>query len=65
MVADAVADKGYIQKESHKLIRRKALNYKASFRGGKGIRTPDPLHAMQVLYQLSYTPEGITMLAGR
>ena len=24
--------------------------------GGKGIRTPDPLHAMQVLYQLSYTP---------
>jgi hypothetical protein len=32
--------------------------------GGKEIRTPDPLHAMQVLYQLSYTPEGITMLAG-
>ena len=33
--------------------------------GGKEIRTPDPLHAMQVLYQLSYTPEGITMLAGK
>jgi hypothetical protein len=28
----------------------------ASISGGKGIRTPDPLHAMQVLYQLSYTP---------
>ena len=25
--------------------------------GGKRIRTADPLHAMQVLYQLSYTPE--------
>ena len=24
---------------------------------GKRIRTADPLHAMQVLYQLSYTPE--------
>ena len=24
--------------------------------GGKRIRTADPLHAMQVLYQLSYTP---------
>jgi hypothetical protein len=32
-------------------------------RGGKGIRTPDPLHAMQVLYQLSYTPKGTSMLA--
>ena len=27
------------------------------FGGGKRIRTADPLHAMQVLYQLSYTPE--------
>ena len=25
--------------------------------GGKEIRTPDPLLARQVLYQLSYTPE--------
>src|ERR1700744_5868379 len=24
--------------------------------GGKETRTPDPLHAMQMLYQLSYTP---------
>ena len=24
--------------------------------GAKGIWTPDPLHAMQVLYQLSYGP---------
>ena len=28
-----------------------------SFGGGKRIRTADPLHAMQVLYQLSYTPK--------
>ena len=28
-----------------------------SIGGGKRIRTADPLHAMQVLYQLSYTPE--------
>ncbi len=34
-------------------------------RGGKGIRTPDPLHAMQVLYQLSYTPKELLMLAVR
>ncbi len=26
------------------------------FCGGKGIRTPGLLHAMQALYQLSYTP---------
>jgi hypothetical protein len=25
--------------------------------GGEGTRTPDPLLAKQVLYQLSYTPE--------
>ena len=25
--------------------------------GGKGIRTPDPLLAKQMLYQLSYAPE--------
>ena len=25
--------------------------------GAKGIWTPDPLHAMQVLYQLSYGPK--------
>ncbi len=24
--------------------------------GGKETRTPDPLHAMQMLYQLSYAP---------
>ena len=27
-----------------------------SFNGAKETRTPDPLHAMQVLYQLSYGP---------
>jgi hypothetical protein len=26
------------------------------FRGAKETRTPDPLHAMQMLYQLSYSP---------
>ena len=26
--------------------------------GAKETRTPDPLHAMQVLYQLSYGPVG-------
>lgn len=26
--------------------------------GGEGSRTPDPLNAIQVLYQLSYTPTG-------
>lgn len=25
--------------------------------GAKETRTPDPLHAMQMLYQLSYSPE--------
>ena len=27
--------------------------------GAKETRTPDPLHAMQVLYQLSYGPGGM------
>lgn len=27
--------------------------------GAKETRTPDPLHAMQVLYQLSYGPSGM------
>ena len=30
-----------------------------SSNGAKETRTPDPLHAMQVLYQLSYGPVGI------
>ncbi len=30
---------------------------KLNFDGAKEIRTPDPLHAMQVLYQLSYGPK--------
>jgi hypothetical protein len=34
------------------------IDFLKEFRGGgKEIRTPDPLHAMQVLYQLSYTPK--------
>jgi hypothetical protein len=39
------------------------LKMQGPCRGGTGIRTPDPLHAMQVLYQLSYTPKGSKMLA--
>ena len=30
-----------------------------SFNGAKRIRTADPLHAMQVLYQLSYGPNDV------
>ena len=30
--------------------------YLGSLNGAKETRTPDPLHAMQVLYQLSYGP---------
>ena len=30
--------------------------FEASVGGARGIRTPDPLHAMQVLSQLSYGP---------
>ena len=29
--------------------------------GAKETRTPDPLHAMQVLYQLSYGPKGTNL----
>ena len=32
------------------------VNDWASMNGAKETRTPDPLHAMQVLYQLSYGP---------
>ena len=31
--------------------------YLGSLNGAKETRTPDPLHAMQVLYQLSYGPK--------
>lgn len=31
-----------------------------SINGAKRARTADPLHAMQVLYQLSYSPLGLT-----
>ena len=30
--------------------------------GAKGNRTPDPFHAMEVLYQLSYSPIGVETL---
>ena len=30
-----------------------------ALRGAVGNRTPDPFHAMEVLYQLSYSPERV------
>ena len=63
MVADTVADKGYLRSLNRGTRIGKAFVFKACNSGGTGIRTPDPLHAMQVLYQLSYTPKGLTMLA--
>ena len=33
------------------------MYYRVGRTGGEGTRTPDPLLAKQVLYQLSYTPE--------
>ena len=45
------------------MTRRTPLHLAVEFDGGgKETRTPDPLHAMQVLYQLSYTPKGHPML---
>ncbi len=35
---------------------RKPRLYLGFINGAKETRTPDPLHAMQVLYQLSYGP---------
>ena len=32
--------------------------------GAKETRTPDPLHAMQVLYQLSYGPVNVIRARG-
>ena len=31
--------------------------------GPEGTRTPDPFHAMEVLYQLSYRPKNIDLVA--
>ena len=41
------------------LIAKESYNHSLfvlTFNGAKETRTPDPLHAMQVLYQLSYGP---------
>ena len=44
---------GICTKKGH---RRQSMTF---FRGDSRIRTGDPLLAKQVLYQLSYTPEGV------
>ena len=36
---------------------KEASEQLGKFSGAKETRTPDPLHAMQVLYQLSYGPK--------
>lgn len=33
--------------------------------GAKETRTPDPLHAMQMLYQLSYSPIFVGVIIGK
>ncbi len=45
-------------------IPKKAFRIGANRGGGEETRTPDPLHAKQVLYQLSYTPTGRRRLYG-
>jgi hypothetical protein len=40
-----------------------ALYRKGRESGAEGTRTPDPLAASQVLYQLSYSPEQAAILA--
>ena len=40
----------------HTKIKKSLPKQTFFWSGGKRIRTADPLHAMQVLYQLSYTP---------
>lgn len=50
--------------ETTNLSNRK-IGEKIDKNGAKRTRTADPLHAMQVLYQLSYGPVGIDWLSGR
>lgn len=42
----------------HEASKEKARRSGLGRGGGEETRTPDPLHAKQVLYQLSYTPTG-------
>ena len=43
-------------KQIKTLTSKEASERLGKFSGAKETRTPDPLHAMQVLYQLSYGP---------
>ncbi len=60
MVVKAADDGG--QKKTP--IPKKLLESALKRGGGEETRTPDPLHAKQVLYQLSYTPTGRRRLYG-
>ena len=44
-------------KQIKTLTSKEASERLRKFSGAKETRTPDPLHAMQVLYQLSYGPK--------
>ena len=35
---------------------------KIPVRGAKGIRTPDPLHAMEMRYQLRHSPVSLSLI---
>ena len=40
----------------HHVLHQRRSSTRWNSSGAKETRTPDPLHAMQVLYQLSYGP---------
>jgi hypothetical protein len=46
----------------HKKIRRNRSDSGGLSGGAEGTRTPDPLHAMQVRYQLRHSPELLLLL---